>query len=484
MEQISDGQEQGSTRVQGAHLEWKRLHAEHLHLAYSSDCVSCSLTLDPNRFPGKLQLLLVGDATRYFLTGSVQKLFSGTTQFTLTVSDVKKVAELLAANLFDIIFLKVTSPLTAEELEAIKFIRSGKKKNTRLLFVFIKPENFKDYGVDISFPEPLTLGKINMVVKYWKAYFTDMANVAVTERGPERGLHLQTSCCELGEHFSTDLFLRSEQLKNETELGLKAPLLGPERNRKTSLLHSSKEKLRRERIKFCCEQLRTILPYVKGRKSDVASVIEATVDYMKCVRENLSAAMMAQITETLQNNKRFSKRHVPIELFLPPAAASQRDSGVLTSTYSSVQEIQLLADQCLNVYSMPAAEGPPEEAVRGQSSSVSESSTGDLYKSRVPSAVLARNSFHAVRYCPGAAPPHDSAARTNQNIPIYLPSAGPGVSNFLPQHCNSMLCQTCATSPNCLVSVLGSVSQTGSSTSDLVGLTWPEQLLRVWLAQS
>lgn len=67
--------------------------------------------------------MLVGDATRYFLTGSVQKLISTTAQITLTVSDVKKVAGLLAANSFDIVFLKVTSTLTAEELEAVKLIR-------------------------------------------------------------------------------------------------------------------------------------------------------------------------------------------------------------------------------------------------------------------------------------------------------------------------------------------------------------------------
>lgn len=54
--------------------------------------------------------------------------------------------------------------------------------------------------------------------------------------------------------------------------------------------------LNRERIKFCCEQLRTILPYVKGRKSDVASVIEATVDYVKHVRDSMSPVIMAQVS--------------------------------------------------------------------------------------------------------------------------------------------------------------------------------------------
>lgn len=67
--------------------------------------------------------MLVADATRYFLTDSVQKYFSATAQITLTVSDVKKVAGLLAANSFDIVFLKVTSTLTVEELEAVKLVR-------------------------------------------------------------------------------------------------------------------------------------------------------------------------------------------------------------------------------------------------------------------------------------------------------------------------------------------------------------------------
>ncbi|XP_005077513.1 spermatogenesis- and oogenesis-specific basic helix-loop-helix-containing protein 2 [Mesocricetus auratus] len=403
------------------------------------------------RRPGqrKLDLLLIGDATRYFLSSSVQKLLSSTAHVTLTICDVKKVAVFLAAKTFDIIFLKVTSTLTAEDLEAAKLIRSRKKKNTCLLFVFVIPENFKDciseYGVDISFTEPLTLEKLNTVVNYWRAFFTDMDAESV-ESLPECRLHLQTACAELGGHFSPDLVLCSERLKTDPEVEVKAPLPGPERSRKTSTLHSSKEKLRRERIKFCCEQLRTLLPYVKGRKSDVASVIEATVDYVKYVRDNMSPAVMAQITETLQSNKRFSKKQMPIELFLPRAATAQRKDGVLASAYSSVREI--LADQCLNVCSMPAAGGGPlEESGRGQPSSASESPVEDLYTTRVPT--LSLNSFHAVRYCSGPVRPHEAAARTNQNISIYLPSAVSSVSNLLSQHCNSVLCQTCPANPNC-----------------------------------
>ncbi|XP_051013122.1 spermatogenesis- and oogenesis-specific basic helix-loop-helix-containing protein 2 [Acomys russatus] len=404
------------------------------------------------RRPGqaKLDLLLVGDATRYFLAGSVQKFFSNAVQITLTISNMRKVAALLAANSFDIIFLKVTSTLTVEEQEVVKLIRSDKQKNTNLLFVFIIPERLRDYvseyGADISFNEPLTLEKVNVVIKYWKTFCTNM-DVDSPAMSLEYGLYLQASCSELGGQFSSDLFLCSKMLKNDSELGLKALSPSLERNRKASVLHSSKEKLRRERIKFCCEQLRTLLPYVKGRKSDVASVIEATVDYVKRVRDSMSPATMAQITESLQSNKRFSKRQMPIELFLPCAAASQRETGMLTSTYSPVQEIQLLADQCLNVFTMPAAGGPSEEAGRGQSGSSSESPIENHRKTGVPSAALSLNSIRAVRYSSGPVSPHNAAARPNKNISVYLPST---VANFLPHHCNSMLCQTCPTNPNCL----------------------------------
>lgn len=43
-----------------------------------------------------------------------------------------------------------------------------------------------------------------------------------------------------------------------------------------------------------------------------------------------------------------------------------REDAMLTSAFSPVQEIQLLADRGLNVYSMTAAGGALEGAVRGK----------------------------------------------------------------------------------------------------------------------
>ncbi|XP_053164876.1 spermatogenesis- and oogenesis-specific basic helix-loop-helix-containing protein 2 [Hemicordylus capensis] len=82
------------------------------------------------------------------------------------------------------------------------------------------------------------------------------------------------------------------------------------KNNILSLLHSRKEKLRRERIKNCCEQLRTLLPCEEGRKNDVASVLEATVAYMSDLQAIIPQDVAFQIAKSLRNNKRFSKRQL------------------------------------------------------------------------------------------------------------------------------------------------------------------------------
>uniref|UniRef100_A0A2K6GWP6 Spermatogenesis- and oogenesis-specific basic helix-loop-helix-containing protein 2 n=1 Tax=Propithecus coquereli TaxID=379532 RepID=A0A2K6GWP6_PROCO len=399
----------------------------------------------------KIEFLLVGDVTVHYLADTVQKVFSNIAEVTVTTSDVKKAAALLDDCTFNVVFLKMTS-LSAEELETVKLIRFGKMKNTHLLFVFVIPEKFKScisgHGADITLIEPLTMEKMNIVVKYWKTYLSNTVKNENTMSLEESGLLLQRSCCEPLEYFSTDLFACSESLRSDNGLESKSLLSEFEKSKKISLLHSSKEKLRRERIKYCCEQLRILLPYVKGRKNDAASVIEATVDYVKYIREQIPAAIMDQITEALQSNRRFSvKQQMPIHLSLPGTIVAQRENSVLASTYSPVRGIQILANKCLNMYSVPAAGASLDEAVRGQSASTAENAVGDLYKACIPSAALSLNSFH-VRYYSKVIPSYDAAAVTNQNISIHLPSAVPKVSKFLPQHCNSVLGQTCTAHPN------------------------------------
>nr|XP_031540579.1 spermatogenesis- and oogenesis-specific basic helix-loop-helix-containing protein 2 [Vicugna pacos] len=433
-----------------------RLGLEHTSV-YFPDLISeiIGLQLSGNHSESKIDLLLVGDFTVQHLADIVRKCFSNTTKVTITTSDVKQAAALLGDCTFNMAFLKAASLTNAEELDAVKLIRFGKKKNTHLLFVFIIPENFKGcisgHEADITLTEPLTMEKMTVVVKYWKTYFCSTVKNEISVKPEKPESPLPRSCSEHRGYFSTDLFACSESLRNDIGLELKAPLSNFEKSRKISLLHSSKEKLRRERIKYCCEQLRTLLPYIKGRKSDAASILEATVDYVKFVREKIPSAVMGQITEALQSNRRFCKKQqMPIQLSVPGTIMAQRENSVLTSTYSPVRGIRFLSNKCLNVYSVPASGGSSDEAVRGQSSSTSEDAAADTYKTRIPSTALSLNSFHAVRYYSALIPSCDTAAVTNQNISVHFPTAVAKVSKFLPQHCNSVLGQTCTAHPNCL----------------------------------
>ena len=52
---------------------------------------------------------------------------------------------------------------------------------------------------------------------------------------------------------------------------------------------------RRERIKHSCEQLRALVPSGKGRKNDAASVLEATVEHVKRVRDRIPPAVLGQV---------------------------------------------------------------------------------------------------------------------------------------------------------------------------------------------
>ena len=74
-------------------------------------------------FQAKIDLLLVGDVTVQYLADTAQKFFSNTAEVTITISDVKKAAVLLNDCTFNMLFLKMTSLPTAEELETVRLIR-------------------------------------------------------------------------------------------------------------------------------------------------------------------------------------------------------------------------------------------------------------------------------------------------------------------------------------------------------------------------
>ncbi|XP_060066104.1 uncharacterized protein LOC132546408 [Ylistrum balloti] len=82
---------------------------------------------------------------------------------------------------------------------------------------------------------------------------------------------------------------------------LQAPISKP---RQHSIVadHTTKEKLRRERIKDSCDQLRVLLPYIRGRKTDMASILEMCVDYLKIVNAALPQQFQSQIVDVLSKD--------------------------------------------------------------------------------------------------------------------------------------------------------------------------------------
>ncbi|XP_037655814.1 spermatogenesis- and oogenesis-specific basic helix-loop-helix-containing protein 2 [Choloepus didactylus] len=396
----------------------------------------------PSGAQAKIDLLLVGDVIVGNLADNVQKLFSNTAKVRVTMSDVKQAAAFLAECMFNLVFLKKASLPNAEELEAVKLIRFGKKKNTHLLFVLIIPENFEDcisgHGADIILTEPLTMEKISFVVHYWKTYFSNTVKKENALRPEEPSLPLQTPCSEHLGGFSTDLITRSESLGGGLGLELKVSLSDFKKS-KISLLHSSKEKLRRERIKESCEQLRALLPPRRGRKNDAASVLEAAAEHLRQLRERLPPAALRQITEVLQSNRRFCKKQPMLDqLSLPGPVVAQRENCALTNTHSPVGEIRFLADKCLSMCSVPAAGDPLHGALKGPSSSASGNAVGELYRSLGPGAALSLSSSHAalpVRVCPRGAS-LDTAAGTSPSLATRFPLAVPGAARA-PQHCLS-----------------------------------------------
>ncbi|XP_007951484.1 spermatogenesis- and oogenesis-specific basic helix-loop-helix-containing protein 2-like [Orycteropus afer afer] len=378
----------------------------------------------------KVDLLLVGDVAVVSLANAVQRLFSNVTDVTVTVSGVKRVAAFLDDGVFNAVLLKMTPFPTAEELDAIKFIRLAKKKKTHLLFVLVLPANFEDcisgHGADIILTEPVTIDKMSILVNYWKTFFprpvTNESAAGLEDPG------LQTSCSEQPGHLSASLSTSSKSL-DDIELELKGPLSDLQKCQKSSL-HSNKEKLRRERIKECCEQLRTLLPQRTGRKDDMASVLEATVDYVKCVREKIPPVVMSQITEVLRSSKRFCKKQPAASV--PSAAAVRRKRSTRRNTRSSVMELRHLA---------------------GRLGSVSTDAAGGTYKHVAPSAAHLLSSLSA--RCSSDGAPSEAAAIASPNIQSHVPSVVPKASKLLLQPCNSVLGQTRATRPDCPVSLPG-----------------------------
>ena len=56
----------------------------------------------------------------------------------------------------------------------------------------------------------------------------------------------------------------------------------------------------RERIKDSCDQLRVLLPYIRGRKTDMASILEMCVDYLQIVNTVMPQQLHNQVSTSIR----------------------------------------------------------------------------------------------------------------------------------------------------------------------------------------
>ncbi|CAG5125947.1 unnamed protein product, partial [Candidula unifasciata] len=184
------------------------------------------------------------------------------------------------------------------------------------------------HGFDDVYMEPIPKNTISQ--KYQKMKFVPLPELPATMRDtvntPESTISLesvrtaeysQSSTCDSGSSgmdiqdisisdlkstLSVPLCSKSPFLSEGTETeGGKSPLMDPLSPNWCRVEHASKEKQRRERIKDSCDQLRVLLPYVKGRKTDMASILEMTVDYLKIVNAALPQDFQSQVIEIMSN---------------------------------------------------------------------------------------------------------------------------------------------------------------------------------------
>ncbi|GFR98523.1 spermatogenesis-and oogenesis-specific basic helix-loop-helix-containing protein 2 [Elysia marginata] len=222
---------------------------------------------------------------------------------------------------FDLIWVRITVPVKEELLSVVASVRysSGKSKGARIIAVADKTllVDLLLRLFDDVFLEPLPMmtirHKYSSLSKSKRS--SSMQEADGTQRDlntPESSLSLestksQSTPSDSGMDFS-DLTLQplkpGPQISHQntsTDEFIKSPLdlESPPSPVWCKVEHANKEKQRRVRIKDSCDQLRKLLPYVRGRKTDMASILEMTVDYLQIVNASLPAEFQTKVIEML-----------------------------------------------------------------------------------------------------------------------------------------------------------------------------------------
>ncbi|XP_014781115.1 uncharacterized protein LOC106876877 isoform X2 [Octopus bimaculoides] len=226
--------------------------------------------------------------------------------------DDESAYEMCNRQAYSLIWLLVNPLVNQELLSLTTSIRYVSKYNKNTIVIGVSPTkidvDLKLHGIDETVVQPVTKSIVqNKYSKLTSVQLNEAEQVTTetcssdTNSCSEDSTNLADVDCDEGipphirefDQYAT----RLGQTNITTITGqLKSPNISNGHD------HTAKEKLRRERIKESCGQLRVLLPYVRGRKTDMASILELGVNYIKIVNTILPQELQSQITNILSKD--------------------------------------------------------------------------------------------------------------------------------------------------------------------------------------
>ncbi|XP_025114099.1 uncharacterized protein LOC112576076 isoform X3 [Pomacea canaliculata] len=275
--------------------------------------------------------LLITENCNEGLRQSIEQVVS---DHELLVSSPSEALVVCSERVFQLVWVQLPNPPSEDYLSVITAIRYSSKYNRKTIILGVtsgQPEiDLHLHGVDEILLEPVSVATIRQKYFDWTSvklipyHDIGLKETAIAPATPESSVSTESTSIEIslsslasvvtndsGIQGDTDMvdlkpppaFLFPSQQSQpqpqptkDSKFGVNVPaqVSGPSTppswcrmEHATKEKHRSSSQVHRERIKDSCDQLRVLLPYVRGRKTDMASILEMTVDYLKIVNSKL-----------------------------------------------------------------------------------------------------------------------------------------------------------------------------------------------------
>uniref|UniRef100_UPI00358EAF9A uncharacterized protein n=1 Tax=Myxine glutinosa TaxID=7769 RepID=UPI00358EAF9A len=218
---------------------------------------------------------------------------------------------------YTIVFLALSeSSASAEELALCWTLRNKSKKNERTPLIAVlntdSPDDLIKFGVSDTVTWPLSTQAIHGICAQWTSMLLwdeTEENSKMPTFTPSVLAQCQPSLphCNSGKGGSNSTAQEEATSTQSQTQGMVHKLY--EKTGANNIRHTSKERLRRVRIKRCCEHLRHLIPSYSSSRMDMAAVLAATVNYVTCIREQLPVSawnMFSQYISSKPTYRRFS----------------------------------------------------------------------------------------------------------------------------------------------------------------------------------